>query len=86
MGRYELENPYGLGIKGNMLFVCDGTAGLKLFDKTNPLEVGFVKSYADIQAKDVIPLEDKLLMIGGDMLYQYNYVESGVELVSEFEL
>ncbi len=86
VGRYELENPYGLGIKGNMLFVCDGTAGLKLFDKTNPLEVGFVKSYADIQAKDVIPLEDKLLMIGGDMLYQYNYVESGVELVSEFEL
>ncbi|XCF07238.1 hypothetical protein ABI125_05120 [Tamlana crocina] len=85
-GRYELENPYGLGIKSNVLFVCDGTAGLKLFDKTNPLEVRFVKQFQDIQAKDVIPLEDKLLMIGGDMLYQYNYVESGVELVSEFEL
>ncbi|MDA9344052.1 hypothetical protein N9R06_03035, partial [Algibacter sp.] len=31
--RYELENPYGLGIKDNMLYVCDGTAGLKLFER-----------------------------------------------------
>ena len=86
VARHELENPYGLGAKGHSLFVCDGTAGLKLFDKTNPLEVSFVKSYAEIQAKDVIPLEDKLLMIGGDTLYQYNYVENGVELLSTFHL
>ncbi|UKM64855.1 hypothetical protein GSB9_01413 [Flavobacteriaceae bacterium GSB9] len=86
VARHELENPYGLGAKGHSLFVCDGTAGLKLFDKTNPLEVSFVKSYAEIQAKDVIPLEDKLLMIGGDTLYQYNYVENGVELLSTFQL
>ena len=36
---YTLENPYGLGIKEDLLFVCDGTAGLKVFDKSNPLLV-----------------------------------------------
>lgn len=84
--RYTLENPYGLGFKENTLFVCDGTAGLKLFDKTNPVDLQLFEQYEDIQAKDVIPLENSLLMIGGNTLYQYKYVENGVELISEFVL
>ncbi len=85
-GRYALENPYGLGIKGETLFVCDGTAGLKLFDKTDPLKVELKKTYNNVQSKDVIPLEDSLLMIGGETLYQYKYHEGGVELISSFVL
>ncbi|GAA3603243.1 hypothetical protein Q4Q39_13885 [Flavivirga amylovorans] len=84
--RYELENPYGLGVKGNMLFVCDGTSGLKLFDKEEPLQVKLTKIYDNIQSKDVIPLENSLLMIGGDDLYQYEYVEGGVDLISSYSL
>ncbi len=85
-GRYELENPYGLGVKGNTLFVCDGTSGLKLFDKTNPLDVKLTKDYRDIQSKDVIPLKNSLLMIGGNTLYQYEYIEGGVKLISAYSL
>ncbi|WP_445738098.1 LVIVD repeat-containing protein [Mariniflexile sp.] len=84
--RYTLENPYGLGIKNNTLFICDGTAGLKLFNKENPLKIYMVKQFKNIQSKDVIPLEDKLLMIGGNTLYQYNYVQDGVQLISSFPL
>jgi len=84
--RYKLENPYGLGIKSNTLFVCDGTAGLKLFNKEDPLKINMIKQFKNIQAKDVIPLDDKLLMIGGDTLYQYNYVLDGVQLISSFSL
>ena len=84
--RYELDNPYGLGIKGNTLFICDGTSGLKLFNKADPLNISMTKVFKDIQSKDVIPLEDILLMIGGDTLYQYNYVNDGVELISTFSL
>lgn len=84
--RHELENPYGLGIKEDVLFVCDGTAGLKLFDKSNPLDVKSIKTLKNIQSKDVIPLEDVLVMIGGETLYQYNYVNDGVELISTFSL
>lgn len=85
-GRYTLDNPYGLGIKDNTLFVCDGTSGLKLFNKADPLDVSLIKQFKNIQAKDVIPLEDKLIMIGGNIIYQYNYVNNGVELISSYAL
>lgn len=84
--RYVLENPYGLGIKDNMLFVCDGIAGLKLFDKTNPLNISIKKAYKNIQATDVIPLENNLIMIGGKTLYQYEYGDNELKLISSFSL
>lgn len=83
---YLLDNPYGLGLKGNLLFVCDGTSGLKIYDRTNPLEIEMLTQYPDIHSKDVIPLEDVLLMIGDDMLYQYEYVENGVNHISTYQL
>lgn len=84
--RHTLESPYGLGIKGGMLFVCDGTAGLKLFDKEDPLNLEMIKSYKNIQATDVIPLENTLIMIGGKTLYQYEYGNNDISLVSSFSL
>lgn len=29
---YPMSNPHGLGVDGNNLFICDGDAGLKVFD------------------------------------------------------
>ena len=84
--RHELKNPYGLGIKENMLFVCDGTAGLKLFDKSNPLDIKQVKTLKNIQSKDVIPLQNALLMIGDNTLYQYEYLQNDVRLISSYSL
>ncbi len=83
---YSLDNPYGLGFKDELLFVCDGTSGLKLFDRTNPLEIEMLTQYPDIYSKDVIPLEDVLLMIGDEVLYQYEYVENGVNHISTYQL
>jgi len=84
--RHELENPYGLGIKEDVLFVCDGTAGLKLFNKSNPLNVSELKTLKNIQSTDVIPLQNSLLMIGGATLYQYEYLENDISLISSFSL
>ncbi len=83
---YTLENPYGLGLKDDLLFVCDGTAGLKIFDRTNPIELTLISSFEDIHAKDVIPLQNVLLMIGDEVLYQYEYTESGVNHISTYQL
>ena len=84
--RYNLENPYGLGIKNNMLYVCDGTAGLKLFERETPEDLRLVNSLKDIQAKDVIPLEKSLIMIGEKTLYQYEYIENNIGLISSYML
>jgi len=75
IGRYDLDGPYGLGIRNNKLFVCDGVAGLKVYDASNPLTVGdnMTQHFGGINAFDVIPFENTLLMIGKDGLYQYRY-------------
>lgn len=84
--RYTLENPYGLGIKADILYVCDGTAGLKLFERETPEDLKLVKTLGDIQAKDVIPLENSLIMIGEEAVYQYEYKENNIELISAYKL
>lgn len=72
---YSLTEPYGLGIDNNTLFVCDGTAGLKIFDATDPLTIDqhLIISYPSIQARDVIPLNGILIMISTTGIYQYDY-------------
>ncbi|WP_255462754.1 LVIVD repeat-containing protein [Galbibacter sp. BG1] len=83
---YTLEEPYGLGVKENRLFVCDGDAGLKVFDKTDVLDMKLVQTHTVKKTYDVIPLANSLVMIGGEVLYQYKYKENGLELLSELTL
>ncbi len=72
---YSMKNPHGLGIDGNLLFICDGDAGLKVFDATNPLTVGdhLMHQFNSIQATDIIPLNSIAMVIGDDGIYQYDY-------------
>jgi hypothetical protein len=72
---YAMTEPFGLGIDNSVLFVCDGSAGLKIYNARNPLHISDNKlaEYPDINAYDVIPLGDVLLMIGIDGLFQYDY-------------
>jgi len=72
---YPMENPHGLGIDDGTLFICDGESGLKIYDAENPLEITDhqIAYFNNMNAKDVIPLGDILLMIGTDGLYQYDY-------------
>jgi len=70
---YNMKEPYGLGIDGNRLFVCD--QGLMVFDATNPITVGTkqIKHFGSIKGFDVIPYKGILMLIGNDGLFQYDY-------------
>jgi hypothetical protein len=72
---YPMEEPYGLGIDDSLLFVCDGSAGLKIYNSSDPFAIDSnrIAAYPDVNAFDVIPLGEVLLMAGKDGLYQYNY-------------
>lgn len=83
---YTMDNPYGLGIKDQMLFVCDGSAGLKVFNKTDVLNLQLTNQFKNINTFDVIPLDDKLLLVGQNTLFQYKYVQNNIELLSAFSL
>jgi hypothetical protein len=72
---YPMFNPHGLGTDGNLLFVCDGTAGLKIYDKSDPLAIitSQVAHYPDFDTYDVIPMNGILMLVGKGGIYQYDY-------------
>lgn len=74
---YPLYNPHGLGIDNNILFICDGDAGLKIYDAIDPMNIHqhLLAHFPGIKAYDVIPLNGVLMMIGADGLYQYDYTD-----------
>ena len=70
---YSMENPYGLGIDNKKLFICEGTSGLKTFDASKPMDIKQLQHFKEMNAYDVIPLNNTLMLIGKDGLYQYDY-------------
>ncbi len=72
---YPMFNPHGLGVDGNLLFICDGKAGLKIYDKSDPLAIisNKVAHYPDFDTFDVIPMDGILMLVGKDGIYQYDY-------------
>ncbi|MDP4224403.1 MAG: hypothetical protein Q8868_13935, partial [Bacteroidota bacterium] len=86
---YGMTNPHGLGKDGNLLFICDGNAGLKVFDASDPLLTGsrLLYTYPNINAYDVIPIGDVLVLIGDNGLYQYDYSNiQNITLLSKIEV
>lgn len=74
---YPMFNPHGLGVDGNLLFLCDGAAGLKIYDKSDPLTIinNQVAHYPDFDTFDVIPMNGILMLIGENGIYQYSYAD-----------
>jgi hypothetical protein len=72
---YSMTNPHGLGKNGDLLFICDGTAGLKVYNAANPqlLLSNLIFTYPGIVAYDVIPIGKVLVLIGDNGLFQYDY-------------
>jgi hypothetical protein len=72
---YDLTEPYGLGIDNNTLFICDGKAGLKVYDVADKRNIDkhLLASFPSIQTYDVIPVNGYLFMIGNDGFYLYDY-------------
>jgi len=83
---YPMFNPHGLGIDNHILFICDGDAGLKIYDATDPMTIHMnqIAHFADIKTYDVIPVNGLLMLIGADGLYQYDYSDlDSLRLVSQ---
>jgi hypothetical protein len=72
---YQMTNPHGLGIDNTTLFICDGSDGLKAFNASdvNAIDKNLLAHYKDVNATDVIPYMNTLIMIGEDGLFQYDY-------------
>ncbi|MBA4854101.1 LVIVD repeat-containing protein [Emticicia sp. BO119] len=84
---YPMQNPHGLGVDGNLLFVTEGNHGLKVFDKTNPNDLKLIKTFQDFTAFDVIPESDVLIITGKQGIYQYSYnAQNELKLLSKIPI
>jgi hypothetical protein len=71
---YPMQNPHGLGKDGNTLFVCEGEAGLKVFDAADVRAIDQHQLGTQaIHSYDVIPFRNVAIVVGNDGLYQYDY-------------
>lgn len=80
----NLQTPYGLGVDGTQLFVCEGDYGLKIFDITQPTQPKLQQTLGEVKSFDVIPLNKTLLVTGDGGFLQYSYQNNGkMELLSK---
>ena len=86
---YPMTEPYGLGIDNKKLFVCDGPAGLKVYDASDPLRIDqhLVQTFSEIHATDVIPFNGVLILMAADGIYQYDYSDlNNLQLLSKISI
>ncbi len=63
-----MTSPYGLGLNGNALYVCEGSNGLTVFDLTDPWHPAKKQTLNDEAYYDVIPYGNVLIA----------YIDAGV--------
>jgi len=74
--KYDLTNPHGLSKDGNLLFICDGAAGFKIFTASDVKNIQLKKQFSGLETYDVIAYNGLAIVIAQDGLYQYDYSNS----------
>ncbi len=84
---YHLTNPHGLSKDGNLLFICDGSDGLKVYDATSVTNLQLIKQFAGEETYDVIANNKIALVVAKDGLYQYDYSNTNdIHLISKLNI
>ena len=78
---YEMDNPHGLSVLNETLYLCEGASGLKIFDVNNPNSISqfnlgnVTKGFF---AYDVIVLPgEHVIVVGKDGLHQFDTSNKG---------
>lgn len=84
---YSLTNPRGLSKDGNLLFICDGADGLKIYDAKDVNNLKLIKQLPISETYDVIAFNNKALVVAVDGLYQYDYSDANnIHLLSKITI
>jgi hypothetical protein len=70
---YPMTAPYGLGVSGNLLFLCEGEAGFNVYDITNEHNIQLTDQRSDFFAYDVIIRNGMATVTGEDGIFQLSY-------------
>lgn len=80
---YPFTNPHGLSKDGDLLFICDGADGLKIYNCADVNSLQLIKHLSGIDTYDVIADNHIALVVASDGLYQYDYSDlNKIHLIS----
>jgi len=82
---YEMQNPHGLDLLNDILVICEGSYGFRIYDASNPLEIELLGEVTDIHAYDVIMTETEIRIVGDDGFYQYSYEDPTNPVLLSYE-
>ena len=68
-----MNNPRGLSIDGDLLFVCDGNQGLVVFDVSDRINPVVLTREMGFEANDVIAQNNIALVVSPDGIRQFDY-------------
>ena len=84
---YSLTNPRGLSKDGNLLFICDGYDGLKVYDASDINNLWLKQTISGFEANDVIAFNNLALVMANEGVYQYDYSNaSDLKLLSKISV
>ena len=84
---YPMTNPHGLAKDGELLFICDGKSGIKIYNAAIQDNIKLLKHIELFDAYDVIAYNKIALVVGKDGLYQYSYANpSNIKMLSKIEV
>lgn len=84
---YDLTNPHGLSKDRDLLFICDGTNGLKVYNAADVNNLKLITTIDGIVTYDVIAMNNIALVVTSDGLYQYLYADpNNIQLLSKIKV
>lgn len=80
---YQMDEPKGMALDGQYLFVCLKNDGLRILDISDPLNPIPKYSYPDIKTYDIILKDDVFFVVSSESIYVFEYLDiSQISLIS----
>jgi len=81
----RIENPSGLSVSGDRLFVCF-TGGLRIYDVADPSDPQVITDYADFPCNDVIAVNSEILATGDDGIQLLDNQQDVISLLTSLQI
>jgi hypothetical protein len=87
LASHPMTSPLGLGLRDDILYLCEGAAGLKVIEYQRNGQIKVLHHYKDVHALSVTVLSERLCVVTPTALLLYAYkTNQGLELVSKIPI
>lgn len=82
-----MDEPKGIGLDDNLLFICEANDGFKVYDIQDGLAPEMLYHFPNIRTFDVIPTGNLALVVGPEDLFEFDYSDvNDIKFLSSLKL